>query len=145
MQTSSAVSIIARALLKYGYSNFQLEILEYCDPTKCIEREQYYLDLLKPELNILKKAGSKLGSKHSEATINKISKSLIGNKRAVGGNRNMTPIEVLDTKTGIKTVYSSISHTAKELGVLSSTIRSYFSRKIQSPFKGRYILTKLNG
>jgi group I intron endonuclease len=26
---------ICRALLKHGYSNFRLEILEYCDPDKC--------------------------------------------------------------------------------------------------------------
>jgi hypothetical protein len=31
-----------------------------------LEREQYYLDLLKPEYNILKVAGSSLGFKHSE-------------------------------------------------------------------------------
>lgn len=58
--------LINRALLKYGYSNFYLEILEYCISSVLIEREQYYLDLLKPEYNILSKAGSRLGSKHSE-------------------------------------------------------------------------------
>jgi len=30
-----------------------LEILEYCDPLNIISREQYYLDNLKPEYNIL--------------------------------------------------------------------------------------------
>jgi len=64
-------SYICRALLKYGYYNFALEILEYCEPSKCISREQYYLDLLKPEYNILKTAGSTLGFKHAEETINK--------------------------------------------------------------------------
>ena len=61
-------STIYNALLKYGYSKFSLEILEYCKPNLLIKREQYYLDKLKPEYNILKIAGSKLGSKHSEAT-----------------------------------------------------------------------------
>ena len=143
MLNSITISIIARALLKHGYSSFQLEIIEYCDPANCIEREQFYLDLLKPEYNILKKAGSKLGSKHSEATIKRISESLVGNKRAVGGKRVMTPIEVLDLETGKKTVYPSISDTAKALGALSSSIRSYFSRNIRSPFKGRYVLIKV--
>ena len=62
-------SLIHKALLKYGYYNFKLEILEYCDTVNCIEREQFYraaLDLLKPEYNILLKAGSTLGYKHSE-------------------------------------------------------------------------------
>lgn len=44
--------IIYRALLKYGYSNFSLDILEYCEPDLLIKREQYYVDLFKPEYNI---------------------------------------------------------------------------------------------
>ena len=55
---------INKALLKYGYSGFQLEILEYCEPSDVIDREQYYIDLLVPEYNILKIAGSSLGYKH---------------------------------------------------------------------------------
>jgi len=51
-------SMIYNALLKYGFSKFSLEIIEYCAPENCIEREQYYLDLLKPEYNTLKIAGS---------------------------------------------------------------------------------------
>jgi len=47
--------MIYKALLKNGYSNFTLEILEYCDSEDLIKREQYYLELLKPEYNILKK------------------------------------------------------------------------------------------
>uniref|UniRef100_UPI0022378AF3 GIY-YIG endonuclease n=1 Tax=Ramaria cf. rubripermanens TaxID=2016387 RepID=UPI0022378AF3 len=31
-------SIINNALLKYGYAKFSLEILEYCEPIKCIKR-----------------------------------------------------------------------------------------------------------
>ena len=63
---------IYRALLKYGYSKFELQILEYCDTCNVIGKEQYYLDLLKPEYNILLKAGSRLGFKHSEQTILKM-------------------------------------------------------------------------
>ena len=37
---------INSALLKYGYSNFQLEIIEYISPQMAVETEQYYLDLL---------------------------------------------------------------------------------------------------
>jgi len=46
--------IIYRALLKYGYSNFSLEILEYCGSNVLKKREQYYINILKPEYNILK-------------------------------------------------------------------------------------------
>jgi len=66
-------SLICRALLKYSYSKFELDILEYCDPVNLIAREQYYIDLLKPEYNILKVAGSLFGYKHTEKTLAKMS------------------------------------------------------------------------
>lgn len=47
--------------------------MEYCDPSVVISREQYYLDLLKPAYNILPKAGSLLGFKHSPDTKSKLS------------------------------------------------------------------------
>jgi len=67
--------IISRALIKYGYSNFSVTILEYCDKSYLLKREQYYLDKLNPQYNILKIAGSSRGFKHSEETKIKISKS----------------------------------------------------------------------
>ena len=62
---------IHTALLKYGYENFKLEILKYCRADELIKKEQYYLDLLNPEYNILKKAYSLLGFKHSIENIAK--------------------------------------------------------------------------
>jgi len=44
----SKSTLICRALLKYGYSKFKIEILEYCEKEILLLREQYYLDLLKP-------------------------------------------------------------------------------------------------
>lgn len=55
---------ICKALLKYGYSNFSISILEYYDSNNRLVREQYYIDLLQPEYNILKKAGSSVGYLH---------------------------------------------------------------------------------
>lgn len=51
--------------------------MEYCELDKVIEREQYYLDLLQPEYNILKKAGSLLGFKHSAYTIAKMKNRIL--------------------------------------------------------------------
>jgi group I intron endonuclease len=59
-----------------------LEILEYCDRDKCIEREQYYIDLLRPEYNILQTAGSRLGSQQSEETKAKIAVGWTKERRA---------------------------------------------------------------
>jgi len=71
-------SHICSALLKHGTSNFSLEILEYCEPDKCIEREKYYIDL-GSEYNIIKDPTlpPMSGRKHSEDTKIKISE---GNK-----------------------------------------------------------------
>ena len=63
---------ISQALLKYGHSNFTLEILEYCSKDNLLERENYYLDTLKPEYNILKYAYSMLGYKHTADAIGKL-------------------------------------------------------------------------
>ena len=80
---------ISRALIKYGYSNFSLIILEYCNKSDLLEREQYYFDKLEPQYNILKIAGSSKGFNHSDETKAKISKALkgiyIGEKSALFG------------------------------------------------------------
>jgi len=66
-----STSLICKALLKYGHSAFTLEILEYCRADELVVREQFYLDLLDPEYNILKHAYSLLGFKHSEENLAK--------------------------------------------------------------------------
>ena len=70
--------VISRALIKYGYSNFSITILEYCEIPDLVSREQYYFDKLTPKYNTLKIAGSSLNHKHNEETKNKISTSLKG-------------------------------------------------------------------
>ncbi len=70
---------ICCALLKYGYSNFSLTILEYCEAPKCLEREDYYTKKLNSEYNIAKKPGAPMfGRNHSDETIQKISDALKG-------------------------------------------------------------------
>jgi group I intron endonuclease len=60
-------SYICSALLKHGNCSFSLEILEYCEPEKCLIREKHYLDLLEPEYNLsLDPTASFAGRKHSE-------------------------------------------------------------------------------
>jgi len=58
---------ICWALLKYGYSNFSLTILEYCEPDKCLIREKHYWDIFNPEYNISQDPTAPFsGRKHSE-------------------------------------------------------------------------------
>jgi len=47
-------SLIYKAILKYGFDNFEFGILIYCNRNELLKQEQYFIDLLKPEYNILK-------------------------------------------------------------------------------------------
>jgi group I intron endonuclease len=131
--------MIYKALLKNGYSSFSLYILEYCDSKDLINREQYYLDSLKPEYNILKTAGSLLGFKHSEDPLAKISEAKKGKILASRASREETrakmssgkkgqprpegagspsqKIEVLDFLTNEKKIYDSMGAAALDLGI----------------------------
>lgn len=59
--------IVNKAVMKYGIDNFAFVILEYVKNEKVLilEREQYYIDLLKPAYNIAKIAGSVMGIRRS--------------------------------------------------------------------------------
>lgn len=63
-------SLIYNALLKYDYSNFTLIILEYWKKKNflLLAREQFYLESIKPDYNLLKIAGNSIGYKHSVRT-----------------------------------------------------------------------------
>ena len=69
---------ICKALLKYGYSNFSITILEFCDKDDCLKKEQQYIDLLSPEYNIFKIAGSSTGYIHTDEAKAKISAANTG-------------------------------------------------------------------
>lgn len=87
---------IYNAILKYGHSNFSLDILEYCKEL-VIKREQYYIDLLKPEYNICKYAGSCLGYRHTEEIKELLSNTSKGCKQGIEFSLNSSK-----TRRGIK-------------------------------------------
>jgi len=45
-------STIARMIRNFGWNNFSFTILEHCDINKLREREQFYINLYKPQYNI---------------------------------------------------------------------------------------------
>jgi len=160
-------SLIYRSVLKSGYSSFSLEILEYCSPEKCLEREQYYLDLLKPEYNLLKTAGSSLGFKHSADSqifshlkcLNSSAKHQEHLKRLNLSPEHQehlkriqlqrsTSVVVLDMLNNEKTVYTSIREAARAIGVTHNSIYQAFKSKPgeSSVFvkKKRYQVTKFS-
>lgn len=64
---------IAKALLKYGQSNFTLLILVHVRAKDLMIRETYFITLLIPYYNVLKQGYSSLGYKQTKETKNLLS------------------------------------------------------------------------
>jgi len=107
-------SRIYKALLEDGYKNFTLEILEYCDKNNLIEREQYYIDLIKPEYNIQSIAGLVWSPRGKTTTV-------------------------IDKTNGSIKVYVSIYAAAKAINIKYSTIKYYVNK--DKLLKGTYLIT----
>jgi len=140
-------SIINNSILKYGYINFSLDILEYCEPGLCIEREQYYIDILKPEYNICKTASSPLSVKRDLKFSINLSKAKRGKKIAKRvNNKTIIPIittpeaklkmslraggvsvKIFDKSNNIVNMFPTMLSAAKHLGVTQKTIRNIFN------------------
>lgn len=60
---------IVRAILKYGMGNFALLILDFTDQENTLVKEQFWLDKLKPDYNILTRAANSSGFKHSAESL----------------------------------------------------------------------------
>ena len=54
---------------KYGAEAFDWSVLEECPPDALTEREQWWMDLLRPALNHAPAAGSTLGMKRPDASV----------------------------------------------------------------------------
>nr|YP_009262027.1 hypothetical protein [Chrysoporthe austroafricana]AMX22102.1 hypothetical protein [Chrysoporthe austroafricana] len=105
-----------------------------------IEREQYYIDTLKPEYNLLKIAGSSLGYSHTEETIAKFKarsrtseqtaklqehltkhnaseeQRIKARERMIAINKNKgIKVDVTDIRTQITTSYTSMRKAAEGL------------------------------
>ena len=106
-----------------------------------------------PEYNILQKAGSLLGFKHSEETRAKMSSSKEGLKHPNFGKTTSQEVKdkiikskgiavsVLDLQTNETIIYPSGNQAAKAISCSSSVFQNYLkSGKI---LKNRYILSKV--
>lgn len=74
---------------KYGKNCFKFEVIENCSIDLLIEREQYWMDYYQSYdsgrgYNLVPKAGSNLGFRHSEKSKKKMSLSLTGNTCRLG-------------------------------------------------------------
>jgi len=153
-------SLIYSAILKYGYSNFSLDILEYCNIENLIEREQYYINNLKPKYNICKIANSRLGTKQSietkklmslksrgknngnfgkkakEETIKKITKNFINKnisnetKLKLSLRNQGINVKLFDCSNNFINEFPNMRSAAKYLGITVDTIRKIYETGI---------------
>ena len=108
-----------------------------------MKREQYYLDKLKPVYNIVEKAGSTIGYKHTEETLQKmrdlilsdedLAKKRLSTKNATAA-RSIS-ILVKNIKTKEVSEYKSMTETAKAIGVTKGAV--------SQALKGNNIVNKL--
>ncbi|KAF2135058.1 uncharacterized protein K452DRAFT_240071, partial [Aplosporella prunicola CBS 121167] len=113
-----------------------------------IQREQYYLDLLKPEYNILRTAGSSAGYNHTEAAIELIRASSLKRRkhsdevkaRIGAGSFRLQPVIVTNIQTGVNTEFPTMTKAAEFLETYTTQVGNYIKSK--KPFKGIYSITR---
>lgn len=88
---------------KYGINNFKFEILITCPKEYCIKLEQWFIDNLKPELNLSPTAGNNYGCRY--------------NRRS-----NLTDIQIINILQDYSLL--SISDISNNYGIKESIIKS---------------------
>lgn len=89
-----------RLYRKYGVSDFCYDILEFCEKQELVEREQFYIDSMKPKINICKFAQSTLGYRHGEKMKARFSETRKGiqTKSMLGKSHSESTKRVLSEK-----------------------------------------------
>jgi hypothetical protein len=116
--------VLCRALIKHGPNKFTYSILEYCREEILFEIEPIFLDRLRPEYNILTKAGGNSGFRHTAETKEKLSK-LRREKNGIA-----KPIKVTDIVTNSVRTFNSISQAVEEFKIGKDTIKKCINNKI---------------
>jgi group I intron endonuclease len=109
--------LIVKAINKYTLNNFSLTILEYVPERElAVIQEQYWIDLIKPEYNILKFAGSSLGYKHTEESIEKMRNSALGRKHTEEVKSFMS-----ESRKGENNSFFGKKHTQETINLFKAT------------------------
>ena len=124
---------------KHGEGVFEFRVLEGCHINDLVDREQFWVDQLKPKYNSCAVAGSCLGYKHSEETREKHRRHMIGNKNALGSPGSMkdkrhsheTIAKISASKTGKPSGRKGFRHTPETIEKISRNRRG-----IPSKYKG---------
>lgn len=131
---------ICNALSHHGHSEFSFYIIKYINIYDISEKEalkqlllheQNFLDLINPEYNILKVAGSSLGSKHTEESLTKMS----GENNHMFGKTHSTETLALmcESKKAENHPMYGKSHSSETLLKISEAMKGKNLGKLHSP------------
>ena len=128
---------------KYGITDLQFSVLEFCVKEKLIEREQFYIDTLQPVFNIRKIADSSLGIKASEEAKRKMSKAKMGRNHPLFGKHSSK--ETREKISAIRIAkYTGENHPmfgkrhSKEAKEKMSLSRIGTNKGVENPFFGKH-------
>lgn len=114
---------LQKAWNKYGKECFSFVVLEITNKNLLSEREQFYMDLLRPVYNVCKKAHSCLGLKPSDSARIKMHVAQLGNKKNLGKKRSQETKDKMSAamtgkpKSPEHRIKLSLAKTGKKTGV----------------------------
>jgi group I intron endonuclease len=108
---------LQRAWDKYGEECFEFSVVEYCDISQLIQREQKYIDNWRPEYNCSPTAGSPKGVKHSEETRLKRKGLQAGSKNGMFGRSHSEEARksISEKKRGVPMPRAAVEKIKKTL------------------------------
>lgn len=121
---------------KYGKDNFIFVPLKECKPEECIEWEQFFIDIYKPEYNKCQQAGNTLGYKHTEESIEKFSSSylLISPAGKIVEGTNLSKL-CRDNKLGLENICAVIKGKRFQHKGWTNNFENYLILKKYGSFK----------
>lgn len=112
---------------KYGHDAFEYRIIEVVlDKTKLHQREQFYINLLKPEYNIAQDVIGNTGIHPSEETRKKLSDAKQGEKN---GGSKLSAEQVIEIRDMFSVGNITLTALSSLFGVCLTTISYIVNRK----------------
>lgn len=113
--------LLQRSINKYKIQDFIFVIFEYCETGILVSREQFFIDELKPEYNILKIAGSSLGYKHTEESKTLMVKIQNSMDKTGGNNPMFGKTHSAEAKAKISESRKGKTRSAETIAKISAT------------------------
>lgn len=92
------------AFVLHGEDAFDFTLVEACEKSSLLAREQHYIDVLHPEYNICKVAGNTLGVLHTDQAKAKMTAANLGNKHMLGKHHSEETKQKLRDAAALRTI-----------------------------------------